>query len=182
MFVYWTSPHVPFYQCTELEEPVFIHPLSVLYKQKPEYIVYQYIQETSKVYMKGKDQIHVLRMFIMKHFVLLLTQMFFMTGISAIEPEWLPVFAPYHCTFSKPLESPEPSYSSSKGQVVCHMTCTFSRCSWPVPPVELEYPEGLDRYRWFARFLLEGKVVPKLKQFGDDLLSTPVTMIKSWAK
>nr|XP_011412430.2 probable ATP-dependent RNA helicase DHX37 [Crassostrea gigas] len=143
------------YFCTELEEPVFIHPLSVLYKQKPEYIVYQYIQETSKVYMKG---------------------------ISAIEPEWLPVFAPYYCTFSKPLESPEPSYSSSKGQVVCHMTCTFSRCSWPVPPVELEYPEGLDRYRWFARFLLEGKVVPKLKQFGNDLLSTPVTMIKSWAK
>lgn len=36
---------------------MFIHPLSVLYKQKPEYIVYQYIQETSKVYMKGKDQI-----------------------------------------------------------------------------------------------------------------------------
>lgn len=182
MFVYWTSLRVPFNQCTELEEPVFIHPLSVLYKQKPEYIVYQYIQETSKVYMKGKDQIHVVRMLIMKHFVLLLKQMFLMTGISAIEPEWLPVFAPYHCTFSKPLESPEPSYSSSKGQVVCHMTCTFSRCSWPVPPVELEYPEGLDRYRWFARFLLEGKVVPKLKQFGDDLLSTPVTMIKSWAK
>lgn len=70
MFVYWTSPHVPFYQCPELEEPVFIHPLSVLYKQKPEYIVYQYIQETSKVYMKGKDQIQFVRMFIMKHSVI----------------------------------------------------------------------------------------------------------------
>lgn len=70
MFVYWTSPHVPFYQCTELEEPVFIHPLSVLYKQKPEYIVYQYIQETSKVYMKGKDQISAVRMLIMKHVVI----------------------------------------------------------------------------------------------------------------
>ncbi|XP_062585377.1 probable ATP-dependent RNA helicase DHX37, partial [Saccostrea cucullata] len=77
------------YYCTELEEPVFIHPLSVLHKQKPEYIVYQHIQETSKVYMKG---------------------------ITAIEPEWLPVFASYHCAFSKPLEDPEPSYSCSMGQ------------------------------------------------------------------
>lgn len=49
---------------------MFIHPLSVLYKQKPEYIVYQYIQETSKVYMKGKDQISAVRMLIMKHVVI----------------------------------------------------------------------------------------------------------------
>lgn len=143
------------YFCTELEEPVFIHPLSVLYKQKPEYIVYQYIQETSKVYMKG---------------------------ISAIEPEWLPVFAPYHCTFSKPLEDPEPSYSSSRGQVMCYMNSTFGRRSWVVPQVELAYPSGLERYKWFARFLLEGQVVPKLKKYSSDLLSTPATVTKPWAK
>lgn len=40
-------------QCTELEEPVFIHPTSVLYKQNAEFVVYQYIHETSKLYMKG---------------------------------------------------------------------------------------------------------------------------------
>jgi hypothetical protein len=55
------------FQCTELEEPVFIHPLSVLYKQKPEYIVYQYIQETSKVYMKGKYMYIVTIVFLPEH-------------------------------------------------------------------------------------------------------------------
>ncbi len=37
-----------------LDEPVFIHPGSVLYKQNPLYVVYQQIEETSKLYMKGK--------------------------------------------------------------------------------------------------------------------------------
>ncbi len=37
-----------------LDEPVFIHPGSVLYKQNPQYVVYQQIDETSKLYMKGK--------------------------------------------------------------------------------------------------------------------------------
>lgn len=36
-----------------LEEPAYIHPNSVLYKQDPEYLVYQQIDETSKLYMKG---------------------------------------------------------------------------------------------------------------------------------
>ena len=44
------------FQCPELEEPVFIHPTSVLFKEQPEFVVYQHITETSKMYMKGKYQ------------------------------------------------------------------------------------------------------------------------------
>ncbi|XP_063395987.1 probable ATP-dependent RNA helicase DHX37 [Mytilus trossulus] len=143
------------YQCTELDEPVFIHPFSVLYKQKPEFIVYQHIEETSKLYMKG---------------------------ISAIESEWLPVYAPSFCTLSKPQEDPPPSYDKSKDQIRCHMTSTFSRCCWEVPSVDLEYPANLDKYRWFARFLLEGAVVSGMKKYVTMLLSSPSTMVKSWAK
>lgn len=62
------------------------------------------------------------------------------------------------------------------------MICIFSRCLWLVLLVEFEYLEGLDRYRWFVRFLLEGKVVLKLKQFGDDFLFIFVIMIKLWVK
>lgn len=43
------------YQTPDLEEPVFIHPTSVLYKERPEFVVYQQITETSKVYMKGEE-------------------------------------------------------------------------------------------------------------------------------
>jgi len=32
------------------------------------------------------------------------------------------------------------------------------RVSWQLPAVEVDYPEGIDRYKYFARFLLEGKV------------------------
>lgn len=51
-----------------------------------------------------------------------------------------------------------------------------------MPAVPLPYPVGLDRYKWFARFLLEGQVVPMFKQFIPTLLSTPSTMVKSWAR
>ena len=36
--------------------------------------------------------------------------------------------------------------------------------------------------KWFAKFLLEGRVVKGLKKFTPDLLSSPSIMVKSWAK
>lgn len=32
------------------------------------------------------------------------------------------------------------------------------RVGWPLPAVQVDFPEGLDRYKHFARFLLEGQV------------------------
>lgn len=104
------------------------------------------------------------------------------SGVIAVEPEWLPVLVPNQCAFSKPLEEPPPRYDSEAGVVKCHMTCTFGPRSWQIPAQELEYPSGLERYKWFARFLLEGKVIPGLQWFVPFLLSAPATMIKSWAK
>ncbi len=40
-----------------LEEPLFIHPSSVLHKQNTGYVVYQAVEETSKLYMKGQYSI-----------------------------------------------------------------------------------------------------------------------------
>lgn len=36
-----------------MDEPVFIHPTSALFKTLPEFVVYQEIMETTKMYMKG---------------------------------------------------------------------------------------------------------------------------------
>lgn len=36
-----------------LDEPVFIHPHSVLYKADVDYVVYQTMEESSRLYMKG---------------------------------------------------------------------------------------------------------------------------------
>lgn len=36
-----------------LDDPVFIHPSSVLFRELPEFVIYQEIVETTKMYMKG---------------------------------------------------------------------------------------------------------------------------------
>lgn len=42
------------YSCMSLDEPVFIHPSSALFDVLPEYVIYQEVVETSKLFMKGK--------------------------------------------------------------------------------------------------------------------------------
>lgn len=143
------------YSCMSLEEPVFIHPSSALFDVLPDYVIYQEVVETSKLFIKG---------------------------VIAVQSDWIPVLVPSMCTFSKPLQDPAPRYDSEAGLVKCHMTCTFGPRSWQVPAQELEFPTGLDKYKWFGKFLLEGKVVPALSKFVPFLLGAPVTMIKSWAK
>lgn len=73
---------------------------AVLVYETPEFVVFQEITETSKLYMRG---------------------------MSAVEPGWLPRLQPGHCTFSDPLEDPPPFYEEESGTVKCHMTCTYGR-------------------------------------------------------
>ncbi|XP_069817056.1 probable ATP-dependent RNA helicase DHX37 [Dendropsophus ebraccatus] len=143
------------YKTPLLEDPVFIHPSSALFRQLPDFIVFQEILETTKMYMKG---------------------------VSSIEPDWIPVLLPQYCHFGDPLEDPAPFYCQASGRVKCHRQSTFYRCGWQLPAVEVDYPEGLERYKYFARFLLEGKVIEKLSAYTNILLSNPTTMLKTWAK
>lgn len=144
------------YRCPEMEDPVFLNPSSILRYSHPEWIVYQDIYEhADKIYLRG---------------------------ITAIEPEWLPIFSPTQCTFSAPLELPTPRYDSDQGRVMCHMNVTFGRSGWPLPVMELEYPAGIDRFKFFAQFFLNGDVCRPLAKYTASLLSTPSTMVKTWAK
>ncbi|XP_069379136.1 probable ATP-dependent RNA helicase DHX37 [Paralichthys olivaceus] len=143
------------YKTCLMDDPVFIHPTSALFKKLPEFVVYQEIMETSKMYMRG---------------------------VSAVEANWVPQFLPQYCHFSSPLESPSPWFCSSTGTIKCHRSSTFFRVAWQLPAVEMDYPDGLDRYKLFARFLLEGQVCPKLKKHSVHLLSNPSIMLKTWAK
>ncbi|XP_035514714.1 probable ATP-dependent RNA helicase DHX37 [Morone saxatilis] len=143
------------YKTPLMDEPVFIHPTSALFKALPEFVVYQEIMETTKMYMKG---------------------------VSAVEAEWVPELLPQYCHFGSPLESPSPWFCSSTGTIRCHRSSTFFRVGWQLPAVEKEYPDGLERYKLFSRFLLEGQVCPKLKKHVGHLLSNPSIMLKTWAK
>ncbi|CAL8345517.1 unnamed protein product [Lota lota] len=143
------------YKTPLLDDPVFIHPSSALFKKLPEFVVYQEVMETTKMYMRV---------------------------VSAVEPEWIPQLLPQYCHFGSPLETPAPWLCPSTGTIKCHCTSTFYRVAWPLPAVEKAYPEGLDRYKLFAKFLLEGEVCLKLKKNSSMLLSNPSIMMKTWAK
>lgn len=76
------------YRANGMEEPVFLHQASVLKQTLPEFVIYQEIYETNKMYMRG---------------------------VTAIEPEWLPIYVPHLCNLSEPLTSPEPRYNPDTG-------------------------------------------------------------------
>ncbi|KAM8887442.1 putative ATP-dependent RNA helicase DHX37 isoform 2-T3 [Spinachia spinachia] len=143
------------YKTTLLDDVVFIHPSSALFKTMPEFIVYQEIMETTKIYMRG---------------------------VSAVEAEWIPELLPQYCHSGSPLESPSPWFCSSTGTIRCLRPSTFLRVAWQLPAVEMEYPDDINRYKLFARFLLEGQVCPKLMIHCSHLLSNPSIMLKTWAK
>ncbi|XP_045152666.1 probable ATP-dependent RNA helicase DHX37 [Echinops telfairi] len=143
------------YKTPLLEDPVFIHPGSVLFRELPEFVVYQEIVETTKMYMKG---------------------------VSAVEVQWVPTLLPPYCQFGPPAEEPPPTYCPEAGRVLCHRASVFYRVSWPLPEVQVDFPEGIDRYKHFARFLLEGQVFHKLASYQSCLLSSPSTMLKTWAR
>ncbi|XP_054016492.1 probable ATP-dependent RNA helicase kurz [Hylaeus anthracinus] len=143
------------YKTLEMEDPVFMHSSCVLRKSCPEWVVYQEIYETNKMYMRG---------------------------VTAIEPEWLPKFAPSLCQLNEPLIDPPPKYDEETGKVMCCITGTVGRGGWRLPVMNMEHPLSVEGVKWFACFFLEGKVCPKLKRFVPSLLSTPQSINKTWAK
>ncbi|XP_077457167.1 putative ATP-dependent RNA helicase DHX37 [Stigmatopora argus] len=143
------------YKTPLMDDPVFIHPSSPLFKTLPQFVVYQEIMETTKMYMRG---------------------------VSAVEAEWVPQLLPQYCHLDPPLDSPSPRFCSSTGTIRCHRSSTFFRVGWRLPAVEVEYPDGLERYKLFAQFILDGQVCPKLQARRSHLLSNPSIMMKSWAK
>ena len=65
---------------------------------------------------------------------------------------------------------------------MCYRRSTFGPFMWPIPEVEIEYPLCMELYKFFAKFILEGQVIPGLASYKNVLLASPVTILKSWAK
>jgi len=80
------------------DDVVYLPSSSVLYYENPEFVVFQEITETSKLYLRG---------------------------VCAIDPSWLPLVQPEYCTFSDPLEDYPPAMDDSNGRVYCHVSCTY---------------------------------------------------------
>jgi len=97
------------YRAMNIEEDVFIHPSSALFQQSPpQWVVYQEVVRTSKVWLKG---------------------------VTVINPSWLPTLGPPLCTYSKPLDLP-PS-AKKLGSELKIVTPRFGPQGWELPNVKL---------------------------------------------
>lgn len=52
---------------------------------------------------------------------------FIVSGITAIEPEWLPLYASTLCNISEPLKDPPPCYDEASGRVMGYVSSTFGK-------------------------------------------------------
>jgi ATP-dependent RNA helicase DHX37/DHR1 len=75
------------YMTPEMEDPVFLHDSCVLRSERPEWVAYQEIFETKKLYMRG---------------------------VTVVDPAWLATFCEGQCLFSPPLADPEPYYDQER--------------------------------------------------------------------
>ncbi len=130
------------YQCAALDEPVFLHPESVLFPRdrQPPFVVYHALLRTSKSFMKG---------------------------CTAIQPDWLYRVGRRLCVESAPLEQPPPRFDADEDCVMCWIEVYFGRHRWKLPLQQIPLPDSAShqRERHFARLLLEGAVVPALSEF-----------------
>uniref|UniRef100_A0A667XVX1 Activating signal cointegrator 1 complex subunit 3 n=1 Tax=Myripristis murdjan TaxID=586833 RepID=A0A667XVX1_9TELE len=104
------------YKTPLLDEPVFIHPTSALFKTLPQFVVYQEVMETTKMYMRG---------------------------VSAVDAEWVPQLLPQYCHFGSPLETPSPWFCSSTGTVKCQCSSTFCEYKVCVCPKLMKHTKHL---------------------------------------
>ncbi|CAB4420840.1 unnamed protein product [Rhizophagus irregularis] len=91
---------------------VFIHPTSVLYHNKPpDFVVYQELHKTSKVWMKG---------------------------VTIVESSWLSKLGRSLCTFSKPVELPTSKSKRNKDtENLAYVIPSFGPKNWELPPMKI---------------------------------------------
>ena len=155
------------------QEALYIHPNSVMYRSDPtsedlpEWVIYA--GSSSLVKNQRGDATY-------------------MTSVTPINPAWIPALL-RDCPllqWSAFLQSPSPFYDPADDCVMCYVIPKFGVHGWELPPVKrplTDCVEGGDdgavvdsapigfrktdeAYRWFARCLLEGTVLPELAAGG----------------
>jgi hypothetical protein len=97
-----------------------------------------------------------------------------MTNVTYVDQSWLGVLAEGSPLLSEgePLTTPSPIYDKKQEAVMCSVAATYGCRGWCILPVcrvmydylasyqgRSSFSSKKDSFRWFARFLLEGKVI-----------------------
>lgn len=160
-----------------VKEPLFIDRNSVLYsrdaRQLPQWICFETL--IRKTLQDG-------------------TSVAIMKNITPIDPSWLGRLAEGSrlLTIGEPLPSPLPVYDTECDAIMCSVKTKFGSHGWEIPPVKKEMFYALqttdakqssnfmidDSFRWFGRYLFEGKVFPEMKGILDMLNDNPSTITR----
>eukprot|EP01091_Cochliopodium_minus_P012546 TRINITY_DN3821_c0_g1_i1.p1 TRINITY_DN3821_c0_g1~~TRINITY_DN3821_c0_g1_i1.p1 ORF type:complete len:1358 (+),score=511.06 TRINITY_DN3821_c0_g1_i1:63-4136(+) len=134
-------------------ERVYIHPSSFLSTEKCDYVVYKEIINSTRPYMKQ---------------------------LTSINPSWLYQLAPALSNTSTPLAFPLPRYDEKDDDVKCWVNVTYGPNLWNLPKQEVSYPQSHERCKFFAKFLIEGFVLPFLKNFQQNLSEKPTLIVSEF--
>jgi ATP-dependent RNA helicase DHX37/DHR1 len=155
-----------------LREPLFIDNNSAVHSKLPEWVCFD-----SVVRKKRKDGTTVVTM----------------QRITPVDPELLASLCHGSNLLSlgSPLASPIPRYNQDEDCIQCAVETKFGSHSWQIPPLYVDMYEMIqnesqaeskkqnpalvkdDSFRWFARLLLEGKIIPELTGLSSLLNEDP---------
>ena len=112
-----------------------------------------------------------------------------MKKITPISASWLGELAVGSklLRLGEPLSLPPPTFDRDQDAVLCSVSTKYGFHSWELPPVKIEMFNALqgpgakssgqfapdESFRYFARFLLEGKVLPELEGLSAMLNDSP---------
>jgi HrpA-like RNA helicase len=112
-----------------------------------------------------------------------------MKNVTPIDPTWLGEISKetQMVTLGAPVSSPLPIYDAEQDEILCSVTTKYGARGWEIFPTKVSMHETLnsatrkesrgflrdDSYRWFARYLWEGKVVPEFAGLKDLMNDSP---------
>ena len=162
---------------SKLKEPLYIDNNSNMHSSRPEWLCYDSILRKKK-----NDG----------------TTVAIMQRVTPIDPEWLAELCHGSnlLTLGSPLSTPIPRYIKEQDSVQCAVETKFGCHGWEVPPLfvdmyDIVKKEGQssqkkqsssvmsgDSFRWFARYLFEGKVFSELSGLLSMLNDEPVIITR----
>ena len=155
-------PRSAFFCCrNSVTEPLFIDKNSILYSRDPRKLP-EWVSYDSIIRKTTKDGSTISTMH----------------NVTPLDPQWLGAIGngSHLLTLGEPLDTPIPKYDHDRDAIMCSVRTKFGDHGWLLPPLQIEMAKVLhddtkktlsimsdDPYRWFARYLIEGKVFKELQ-------------------
>ncbi|GFQ02480.1 probable ATP-dependent RNA helicase dhx37 [Phtheirospermum japonicum] len=139
------------YQACMVKETVFLNRRSSVSRTPPEFLVYSELLHTKRPYIHGA---------------------------TSVKSEWLVRYARPLCTFSAPLADPKPYYDPTDDRVFSWVSPSFGPYLWQLPLHGLPIKDDFTRVTVFGFALLDGQVLPCMKDVRKFMAASPASVLK----